>query len=424
MSLFDNLLYLLPLILLIMASAFFSGSETALFSLGHATLKRWRLNGNRSQQLVARLMDDHHGTLIAILLGTNFVNILTAIIFNRWMAEYGLSGPKGPVIAATLITIILLIFGEVSPKTIAYNLAPTLAQKIAVPIHLMYRTCQKLGLIWLLRSITSQLLARLSREEGPPALSAEEYETFIHLGKDLGVFQHDEARLLELALRLREIAASQVMTPRVDVTTIDISMREEEIMEKIREYRHRLLPVIDEDFDHVVGLLEVKAFVMGSAAVRSDWRSACVRPALYVPELSPLTKVLEQMRNDHQRLGFVVDEYGGVEGILTLEDIFEEIIGEIEDEYDTPSWQITELGVGHWRLSGMIGLHALDDIVTCELPEVSADTVAGLLAEELGDLPKPGDVWRCEHYEFLVRHVHRQRLLTVDLFDTRRRGDA
>ncbi len=418
MNLLILLLYIVPLLALIAASAFFSGSETALFSLGDATLNRWRKSGTRLQKLAARLMTDHHGTLIAILLGNNFVNILLAMASSR-LTDKWLGASFGPVVAGLVVTALILVFGEVTPKTIAYNLAPTLAPRIATPIHWCREIFVRMRLISMLRFMSNYLLRHLSKQKGPPAVSAEEYETFVRIGRDLGVFGKDEADMLEHVLRLREIAASQAMRPRVDVKTVEIGLDEFELLAQVRAQRHRLLPVVDGDLDKVVGVLQVKAFMLGSAAVRSDWRQTCMRDPLFIPELSPLTKVLELMRQTQRRMSFVVDEYGGVEGILTLEDIFEEIVGEMEDEFDKPEWHLTKLGERHWQLSGMLPVHQLDHDLPIDLPETIADTVSGLIIQQLDDLPAPGDVWEHNHWRFKVRHVHRHRILDLDLFDLR-----
>ena len=210
MNAIEILTSLVPIMLLIAASAFFSGSETALFSLGSPTLSRWKTRGNRLQRLVARLMEDHHGTLIAILLGTNFVNIFATMLFAsfaRKVLPQGMEGQSGwaPVIAGLVMTAVLLVFGEVTPKTIAYTHAQKLAPRVARPLSFFVTLFRKCGLIGLLRITTNALLKRISPVDRPPAVSAEEYETFIYLGKSLGVFNPSEGALLEQALRLRDI---------------------------------------------------------------------------------------------------------------------------------------------------------------------------------------------------------------------------
>jgi CBS domain containing-hemolysin-like protein len=406
------LLQIILLLLLIVASAIFSGSETALFSLGSATLKRWREGGTRSQKLVARLMADHHSTLVVILIGTNFVNILAAVIFNRLTGEL-LPRPYGPLIAGVLATAIILVFGEVTPKTVAYGNAATLAPRVAPLINALL-VIFRLPVTFI-RWCSGGLLAKLSPELTSNALTPDEHRMFINIGRDLGVFSEQEARMLAEIVGLRGVSAASIMVPRVDVNTVDRSADAETVQATSEKARHRHIPVVDGDMDQMIGVLDIKAFTLGSRETRETWQTTCVRPPLFVPEIATADKVLAQLAAADEVMAIMVDEYGGISGLITTEDVIEQVVGELLDEFDPPSRDVVQLRPGHWRVSGLIALHDLADVVEVALPDAAADTLGGLIAEQLGQLPVAGDSCELDALQFTVRTVARRRVLEVDV---------
>jgi putative hemolysin len=402
------------LIVLLVLSAYFSSSETALYSLRHTILEQWRRNGNRQQQRAARLMHDHHGTLIAILLGTNFVNILAAVIFARLTYEIaGSTGAYSTLIAGITATAVILLFGEVLPKTFAYARAETLAPTIAPGIQLISKVFAPV--IMVIRKITSSLLEFQGAADSN-AITPEEYETFIDASKHAGVIEQDAADLLNEIMQLRSIAAVNVMIPRLDVQTVDSSADEATIIGLIRKYRHRRIPVIDGDLDNLVGVMDVKTYMMSAPAVRRHWLRTCLRKPIFVPEQAKLNMVLSQLRAQNQGMCFVVDEYGGISGHLTVEDILEELVGEMSDEYDSQASEIARIRPGHWRLNGLLQLHDLQENVTIDLPETTSETVTGFITEQLERIPAVGDELQLGPYQFVIRTVHQRRVLEVDLY--------
>jgi putative hemolysin len=406
---------LILLVALLALSAFFSGSETALFSLSSTKLKNWKESGTPKQRSTARLMDDHHATLVAILLGTNCVNIMTAILFSRLTERY-VEGSAGPVVAGLLVTVLLLVFGEVTPKTIAYSKAQPIAVAVAGPIRL----CRTLmgPLIGVLKAVSSHILAWLGPDDRVAAMSPEELQTFVAQGQLVGAFSPAEARMLNETFQLRETLTRSVMVPRTDVLTVDVSCDPATLLEHIRDYCHRRVPVIDGDLDDAVGILDVKRFLRAEPAQRERWTEHCVAPPVFIPELTSLDKALKVLREARRGMCLVVDEYGGIAGAITVEDIFEEILGELSDEYDQPTWEVTLIDSGHWRLSGLIPLADLLDRLPVELPETSADTLSGLITEHLDDMPEVGHSVSIGRYRFNVIEVNRRRIGTVDLIDT------
>ncbi len=407
------IIQLILLVLLILLSGFFSSSETALFSLEKTVLKKWRSEGSKYQKTVSFLMDDYHGTLVAILIANNFVNIFAAITFNNLTSAF-ISGIAAPLVAGTLITVILLIFGEVTPKSVAYSNSNKIAPAIAPLILFCYRSFQPL--ILLLKRISAHIITSLPGElNDSTAITAEEYHTYITLGKNVGAFSDRESHLLERILQLRNKTVITAMIPRIDVKTVDISWNYKKVTETIQNYRHRLIPAVNGDLDKLVGILDVRMFLLAPAGVKKSWLKTCLLKPIYVPEQASLNTVLETLREKNQSISVVVDEYGGSSGILKVEDIVEEIVGEMTDEYDIPAWTITSINTNHWRLNGLIQKHQVTELISIELPEGSSETVGGFLTEQIGRIPVEGDSWQFKECYFNVRRVHQKRVIELDL---------
>ncbi len=411
-----NYILIFQLLLLVMAilfSGLFSSSETALFSLEKTTLRQWKSNGNKYQKMVSFLMDDYHGTLVAILIANNFVNIFAAITFNNLTSVF-ISGFAAPLIAGTSITVILLIFGEVTPKSIAYSNSIRIAPIIAPLVLFCYRLFKPL--ILFLKKISTRILTSFASEStDSTAITADEYQTYITLGKNVGAFSDKESHLLERILQLRNKSVLTAMIPRIDVKIVEVSWDYLKVTETIQRHCHRLIPATNGDLDNLVGILDVRMFLLAPIAVRKSWQKTCLLKPVYVPEQASLNTVLEILREKNQAMSVVVDEYGGSSGILKVEDIVEEVVGEMTDEYDIPTWTITKINDNQWRLSGLIQKHQIAELISVELPVGNSETVGGLLTEQIGKIPDKDDSWEYQGYLFKVRAVNRNRIIELDL---------
>ena len=402
---------------LLAGSAFFSGSETALFSISAATRQRWRREGTPRQQLVAKLMGDHHTTITAILTGNAFVNLLAAVALAHLLAAlnqtYGWPEFVVSVVAAFAITGILLLVGEVSPKAIAYPNALWLAPLVAPAVAWL---CRLLGpLIRFLKFCSGLLLRVISGTDRSRGISVAEYQSYTSLAHRQGVFTESEVRMFNKVFALRDLRVAQIMVPRPDVYSVDSGLTDGELLNEIRLARHRFLPVVNGELDKLQGVLDVRAFCLLPAARRKHWVHVCLSKPLYVPENARVHGVLTQLREAGQQLAFVVNEYGGVEGLVSAENIYEQLVGDLTDEFDQPFWRLAEIRPGHWRASGSIPLKHLAEQLHMELPETTAHTLGGLLAEQLEHLPDMGELWSWNDWEYVVRRTHRNRVVEVDI---------
>jgi putative hemolysin len=402
------------LVVLFALSAFFSGSETAFFSLKPPLLRKWRRSGNERQRLAVRLMDQHHETLIAILFGTNLVNILISVLVARLAAGLEI-GAGGPVLAGLVATTLLLFFGEVTPKTIAFGRAAEISERIS-PVINFVRTVLHPAVLTL-RAVSQSFLTLFGAAPKPKPLSSDEFQTFISLGETMSAFTPREADLLRETFALRAKTVAGAMIPRIDVCSVDAQLAPAELEEAIRKFRHRRLVVINDDLDDLVGILDVRSYFRLTRGQQSEWRKRCVREAIFVPEHASMEKAMQTLRTSRAGMVMVVDEYGGIAGVLTLEDLLEEIVGEMVDEYDEPTWKASKIRAGWWRFSGLVPLHELEDVVPFKEPEETmADTAGGLIAEALGRLPEAGDEIVEGGLRFVVRRVTHRRVTEMDVF--------
>ncbi len=406
------------MVVLFTASAFFSSSETALFSVNSTTLQGWKETGTPAQQLTGRLMDDHHSTITTILLGNNFVNILTAVVLSRLLVSLfpARNADFIKVISVLVNTCLLLALGEVTPKAIAYSMANRHAPRVAPVIHLL-RTILR-PLVALLKGVSGLILKALRADDKSNAISIEEYQTFTRMAHRMGVFNAAEVEMFDRVFALRETHVGRFMIPRPDVGTVDISMSPAEVSEAVREHCHRFLPAVDGDLDDVKGILDVTKFALLAEAEKKNWPACCLLPPLFIPENGRTHAVLAELKQAQQGIAFAVNEYGGIEGLITAEDIYEQMVGDLEDEFDQPAWYITEVSKDHWRLSGMIPLQQVEKHFGISFADTSVETVAGLLAEKLEHIPDTDESCTWEGHRFVVRQTHRNRVLEVDVFKT------
>lgn len=402
----------LVVLALLLVSAGFSGAETALYALGHPTLERWRTRGTPRQQMVARLMSDHQTTLATLLLGNTFINVVISVLCAR-LAGHLVGGAEGVLAAGLVATLVIMLVGEVTPKCLAYAKAPVVAPLVA-PLVSRLRTVLA-PLTRHLRRSSEQLLPLLGGQSGSSAITVEEYETYVTFGRRLGAFNAQEEQLLQQVFKLRHHTAAEVMTPRVDLDTVDASWDAATVAERLRDACHRRLPVVAGNLDRVVGILDGRRFAFATPADQARWVQTCVEPPLYLPELARLNQVLSQLRQRELAMALLVDEYGGIAGLITLDDVIEQLVGEQPNEYDGPAFTLARLGPQHWRANGLMPVRAVLAEVPLDLPEHSADTIGGLLLEGLGHLPGPREAWVCGSHQLVAHKLMRHRVLEVDI---------
>jgi putative hemolysin len=387
------------LVVFLLLSAFFSGSETAITSIPELRVKNLveREKNRRRARALQHLLTEPNDLITCLLIWNNLVNVgasaLATLLFLRLLPADLPSYVSG-IITTLVMTALLLLFGEITPKNIAKNRAETVALRVIVPVWQLTRISYPL--VRLLRVLTRGILRPFGREllskEATP-LSEDQFVTFIEEGEERGVIPVQDGEMMKRILALDEITAEEVMVPRTDMQAIEVNTDLEEVLQFVTEDGHSRYPVYEEVRDNVIGILYVKDLLKMLVSGEKDVPlRKLLRPAYFVPTTKPVNVLLREFQRERVHMAVVVDEYGGVAGILTLEDILEEIVGEIEDEYDQVRSRqlIRRISTTEAVVDGDAVIRMVNRTLGLDLPEDEAVTIAGLILEELGDIPEPG----------------------------------
>ncbi|HUU10843.1 MAG TPA: hemolysin family protein [Phycisphaerae bacterium] len=411
--------HLVVMALLLSASAFFSGSETALFNLSREQLRRYRVSRSPFHRAAARLMDDPRRVLVTVLFGNMTVNTAFFVMGVMLMHETGERHPDKvgawQFAIGTLTPLLVIVFGEVTPKSLAATMPGALAPVASLPLLVLEYVVLPVRVI--LGYAVVGPLARLvtgGRRAERGFLTTEELQAVVEVAADEGTVSSAESEMVADILELGEVKVREVMTPRVEIIGCDLCTPTRVALPIFRRSRKTKILVYEGRMDNVVGIVYAKtAFLNADRPL-----SALVRPVYYVPETETVERLLGEFRSRRIQLAVVVDEYGGLAGLVTLEDCLEEIVGEIEDETDQPAVEpVRRLGPSEYLLAGNLSIRSWEDLFDIDLPEGGAryTTVAGFVANLLGRLPDRGDTARWRNLEFAVEEVHRRRVTLVRL---------
>jgi putative hemolysin len=403
--------FLILLMLALVLSAFFSSSETAFVSLQQIRVRHLERTGARGIERLRRLVDRSEQTLVTILIGNNLVNTGSAALATLIAARF-LGAQAAALVATVAITLALLIFGEITPKTIAIRHSERLALLYAVPLELASWLFRPLAVV--LGWLASGVATLAGGDPGRHRLSQDEIRTVIMMGEEAGVLRQAETELLGNVLKLEETEASEVMMPRISVTGVRAATTVAEIAQVIAEKGYTQMPVYEEDLDSIIGVVHVKDILLRSTS--GDTTSparAVMRPALYVPESKTVVSLLNEMRARRTQMAIVVDEYGGTAGIVTLEDLIEEIVGEITSEYGAERRLIRSMSRREAIVDAAITIPDFNEAMEVGLPTDGPDTIGGFIFDRLGRIPDSGDSFRYADLEFEVLSMAGQRISLV-----------
>ncbi len=393
------------LLLLFMASAFFSSAETAMFSLNSLMVNRIRNERPSRAAVVELLLARPTRLLSTILIGNTIVNVAaSALGFTILRA---LQVPHTEAVAIPVLTIAVLITGEVIPKRIAMRHAPALASAYAIPLYALMYILAPARI--LLERVTQLFEHKLPKPR--KSLNEEEFLTAVELGEETGILNEEERTMVDGIIRLEETQASDVMTPRVDCIGIDLDDPLEEQIATTKGCRFHFLPLYRETMDQIEGFLDVPRFILNGG---TDFSSSLIKP-YYVPENAPLDALLTTFQRENRRIAIVADEFGGTAGLITRGDILEEIADDVENEFgETPS-VIQQTGPNIWLIAGSTSIEDVNYELDLELEADGADRIAGWVTAQLEHIPKAGEVAIAQGVRATVERVRRQRIMMVQL---------
>ena len=399
------------LVILVAFSAFFSASETAFSSLNQIRLKSRAEDGDSSAARVLA-MTEHYGKLLStILIGNNIVNIAAASIGTILFTQM-LGAERGATMSTIVLTIIVLIFGEVTPKSLAKEMPEKVAT--AVSPFLVVLMALMTPLTWLFTQ-WKKLLGHFVHSGEADTITEGELMTMVSEAENDGELTDRESELIRSAIEFDDVEVEEILTPRVDVVAVEDDIPLEELAQTFAESGYSRLPVYHGTIDNIIGVVHEKDFYIArlKKATKID---DLVVPTLYTTGSTQISQLLRTLREQHHHLAVVVDEYGGTEGIITLEDILEELVGEIWDEHDEVTEDFRKQSDGSWLVSGSASVDDLyEELDLPEEEDIDSNTVNGLVQEKTCHLPKVGDRFTLGEYDGVVTRTAKRRVTEVRL---------
>jgi len=404
------------LLLLVGFSAVLSAAEIALTSMEKIRLGVLIREYPRKAKVLRLLMDDPNILLTTIAIANNFSNIMASSIATLMSLQLlpGLNDEVAGLIASVFMTVYVLIFGEITPKSLGKNNPEMLTLALITPIVVLKRLLYPV--IVFFRSVTHWLLRFMPkglREQEQVAVSEDQITMLLEMGKERGLIEEEEVVMIRRIFAFDDLVAKQVMVSRTEVETLEAGVTLEEVRKVVREEEHSRYPIYEGDPDNIIGILHVKDLLhCGDTSV--DLKSL-VRPPYFVPESKPINDLLREFQRIKQQMAIVVDEYGGMAGIVTIEDILEEIVGEIHDEYDSPEEEIQSLGNGIYILEGSAEIDHINDALELSLPTEEGTTISGLILNRLEEIPDVGESLTVDGAHLLVEDASDKEIHTVRL---------
>ena len=405
---------LIILIILLILSAFFSSAETALTTVNKIRIRSLADEGNKRAKSVLKVTDDSGKMLSAILIGNNIVNLSAASLTTSLAYSFGGSMVA---IASGILTVLILLFGEITPKTTATIHSEKMSLLYAPVIHFFMKVMTPFIFVINGLSTVVLLLLRVDAKAKNTAMTETELRTIVEVSHEDGVIESDEREMINNVFDLGDAKAKDVMVPRVHVTFADINSTYAELIEIFREDKFTRLPIFEDTTDNVVGTINMKDLLLYDNTKEFNIRDI-LREAYFTYEYKSISELLVEMRQASFNIAIVLDEYGETAGLITLEDILEEIVGEIHDEYDENEEDfIQEISDREYIVEGSINLDDLNDRLELNLSSEEYDSLGGFIIEYLDRLPEKGDsITTEEGIRMVVETLDKNRIESVHLY--------
>jgi magnesium and cobalt exporter, CNNM family len=415
-NLYTLLLNYLPqalfMLFLLCFSAFFSATETAFFSLTREEVNRFGKSNSKSEKLVHALLKTPKNLLTTILLGNMLANI------GFYCASYGIAqkiaidSPYGGIwVAGTVCVFSLLtiiIMGEVIPKNIAVKIPDQYSRWAAMPIYLFDKLFLPFRII--LTSIINSISKIFDKGGGDEkCVTIDELKMLVEFSEKQGIVDREERSMIHGILDFKRAQIKEIMLPRVDMNLYDIADPVQGLIELARETKETKFPIYEETPDNILGMVHAKDIFLNPKAQLRD----ILKPVQFVPEPKSIEGLLRQFRREGSQLAIVVDEHGGTAGLITLEDIIEEIVGEIQDEHEKPRETINKIDENKYLISGNLSLRDWSDTFGVEIEPMGVDTIGGLVITLLEHIPQKGDSVKYEDFVFTVEAVRKRRITSI-----------
>lgn len=407
---------LVAIIILLSLSAYFSSAETSLTTVNQHAIRAMAEDGNKKAEIVLKLVENPSQMLSSILVGNNLVNISVTSLSTTLAIE--IFGSMGAGIATGIMTVLVLIFGEITPKTYATINNTKLALNYAPSIYVVTKLFTPV--VFLINKMSTALLMifRIDSKQSKRVMTERELRTIVDVSHEDGVIQDEEKNMLNNVFDFKESIAKDIMIPRIDVSFVSVDATYDEVLDIFREAGFSRLPVYEGSKDHVIGIVYFKDVYFYRTKHRGEifHLNDVLRKPFFTYETQKVSSLLSQMREKSVSFSIVLDEYGVTAGLITLEDIVEEIFGELRDEYDESEEEtFQELEDGSYLAAASIKLDDLDDLLDTDIDSEDYDSLGGYIIELLDHLPEEGEIAEDDNFIFHVKTVEKNRIETIHI---------
>ncbi len=403
---------LIGFFILLMISALSSLAESALLSVSRLRVKHLVMDKVSSAIVLEKLLEQPSRFLTVILFINNLVNIAAASLAAVLATKIGLSHPVA--ISTGVVTFVILVFGEITPKSFALQHSERIALLAAIPVSFLCKVLYPIAHIFILiANFLNRLIGGKSLKEGP-FVTEEELKTLVSVGEEEGVIEEEEKEMIHSIFEFGDTVAREVMVPRTDMIVVESNASLNEVLDLMIKEGHSRVPVYEETVDNIIGIVYAKDLLAYFARGKLDVPlKDLIKEVHYVPESKRISELLRELQKKRQHMAIVVDEYGGTAGLITMEDLLEEIVGEIFDEYDLEEIRIEPIDKKTIRVDGRVSLDEINELLNVKLPSEEIETIGGFVYDLLGKIPAAGEKVTYNDLIFKVEKVERRRISKI-----------
>nr|WP_288634927.1 hemolysin family protein [uncultured Intestinibacter sp.] len=411
----ENILQIGLLVVLLLGSGFFSASETSLMSLSKIRIRYMEDEGVKGAKLVGSLIEKSSDLLSSILVGNNIVNIAaTSVSTSLFISIFG---DGGVAIATAVMTVLVLVFGEITPKTIAANSPEKVAVVVSKPISIIMKITKPI--VWVFNLLTGIIfkIMGIDNDGVKPFITEEELKAMVNVSHEEGVLEMEEREIINNVFQFGDMQAKEAMIQRLDMVAIDIEDSYDEIIELFKSEKLSRLPVYQESIDDIVGILNIKDIIfLSDEEIENFDIKDYVREAFFTYEFKKITQLLEEMKKEKTQMAIVVDEYGGTAGLLTIEDLVEVIVGDIDDEYDEEEEEIVKINDNEYLVEGSTKISDVNEQLGINLESEEFDSIGGFIIGYLKRIPEENEIIEVEDVKFKVESIDKNRINKIRIF--------
>lgn len=407
-----SLVQIVLLVILLIGSGFFSASETALMSLSRIKIRHMEEDGVRGAKLVGSLIENSNRLLTSILIGNNIVNIAatsisTSLFISIW-------GTQGVAAATALMTVLVLVFGEITPKTISASTPEKVALIVAKPIKFFMIILKPVVAVF--NVITKIIFKLLGVDDHGvrPFITEEELKTMVNVSHEEGLLEMEEREIINNVFEFGDMQAKEAMVQRLDIVAIDAEDSYEEIIELFKTEKLSRMPVYEETIDDIIGILNIKDVIfLNDEEIANFDIKQYIRDPFFTYEFKKITQLLEEMKKDKSQMAIVVDEYGGTAGLITIEDLVEVIVGDIEDEFDEEEDEIEVISSNEFLVEGSTKISDVNEVLNINLESDEFDSIGGYIIGYIKHIPEENELIEVDRVKFNIESVDKNRIKKI-----------